>query len=79
LTLTIEDIQGQYMGFLKFTPPAWIAVETLLETVGPPVRDRLDVTGLLRRLLTENKLPSVLSPLRADGEKSIIHRRRTPA
>jgi choline kinase len=50
-TARIEDIQGQYMGLLKFTPPAWSAVEELLASLDAAVRDRLDMTGLLRRLL----------------------------
>ncbi len=56
-TRRIEDIEGQYMGLLKFTPLAWSKVEALLETLDPAVRDRLDLTGLLRRLLNEDKLP----------------------
>ena len=50
-TARIEDIQGQYMGLLKFTPPAWTAVEELLASLDAALRDRLDMTGLLRRLL----------------------------
>jgi L-glutamine-phosphate cytidylyltransferase len=56
-TTRIEDIEGQYMGLLKFTPPAWSAVEALLRTLDASIRDRLDVTGLLRRLLTAKELP----------------------
>ena len=56
-TTRIEDIEGQYMGLFKLTPAAWSAVEALLATLDPPVRDRLDVTGLLRRLLTVGNLP----------------------
>ena len=56
-TTRIDDIEGQYMGLLKFTPSAWSAVEASLERLDPVVRDRLDVTGLLRRLLNEEKLP----------------------
>jgi L-glutamine-phosphate cytidylyltransferase len=56
-TTRIEDIEGQYMGLLKFTPPAWSAVEALLGTLDAPIRDRLDVTGLLRRLLAGKELP----------------------
>jgi len=52
----IDDIEGQYMGLLKFTPPAWSAVEALLNTLDAPIRDRLDVTGLLRRLLDGKQL-----------------------
>ena len=55
-TTRIEDIEGQYMGLLKFTPPAWSAVEVLLSTLDAPTRDRLDMTGLLRRLLTGKEL-----------------------
>jgi len=47
----IEAIQGQYMGLLKFTPPAWRAVSELLNGLDPAARDALDITGLLRRLL----------------------------
>src|ERR1700684_3752266 len=50
-TTRIEDIEGQYMGLLQFKPPAWSAVEALLGTLDAGTRNRLDVTGLLRRLL----------------------------
>src|SRR5271168_3924374 len=56
-TTQIEDIEGQYMGLLKFTPTAWSAVEALLGTLDTPTRDRLDVTRLLSRLLAEKKIP----------------------
>jgi len=56
-TTRIDDIEGQYMGLLKFTPPAWNAVEALLGTLSAPIRNRLDVTGLLRRLITRKELP----------------------
>jgi L-glutamine-phosphate cytidylyltransferase len=56
-TSRIEDVEGQYMGLLKFTPPAWSAVEALLGTLDPPICNALDMTGLLRRLLAENTIP----------------------
>jgi choline kinase len=65
-TTRIEDIEGQYMGLLKFTPPAWSAVEALLSTLDAPVRDRLDVTGLLRRLLTRQEFP--IATFGTDGQ-----------
>jgi hypothetical protein len=45
-TTRIEDIEGQYVGLLKFTPSAWSAAELLLSTLDAQIRDRLDVTGL---------------------------------
>lgn len=65
-TANIEDIQGQYMGLLKFTPSAWAAVEGLLSILEPSVRDRLDLTGLLRRLLAVNALS--IATLGTDGQ-----------
>jgi L-glutamine-phosphate cytidylyltransferase len=65
-TRKIEDITGQYMGLLKFTSRAWAVVEELLSTLGNSARDRLDMTGLLRLLLAENKLP--ISTFATKGE-----------
>ena len=65
-TTRAEDIQGQYMGLLKFTPAAWAVIEELLGTLDRPVRDRLDLTGLLGRLLSERKFPIATFP--TDGQ-----------
>jgi L-glutamine-phosphate cytidylyltransferase len=56
-TTQIEDIQGQYMGLLKFTPPAWTVIDDLLASLDTALQDRLDMTGLLRRLLAAKSLP----------------------
>jgi L-glutamine-phosphate cytidylyltransferase len=55
-TAQIEDIMGQYMGLLKFTPQAWRTVEAFLATLDAAIRDRLDMTGLLRGLLASKQL-----------------------
>lgn len=65
-TTRIEDIEGQYMGLLKFTPPAWIIIESLLGSLEGPVRDRLDMTGLLRRLLAASAVP--IATYATDGQ-----------
>jgi hypothetical protein len=54
------------MGLLKFTPAAWSAVDALLGLLDQPVRDRLDMTGLLRRLLAGQTMP--ISTLGTDGQ-----------
>jgi len=56
-TERIEEIQGQYIGLLKFTPTAWSVIESLLGTLDEATRDRLDMTGLLRRLLGAKAVP----------------------
>jgi L-glutamine-phosphate cytidylyltransferase len=50
-TKQIEDIEGQYMGLLKFTPAAWRAVEAVLAALDAKARDAMDMTTLLRALL----------------------------
>ncbi len=53
---SLDEVQGQYMGLLKFTPGAWQSVETLLAGLDAPTRDRLDRIGLLQRVLAANTL-----------------------
>jgi len=50
-TTRIDDIEGQYMGLLKFTPRAWSAIEDVLAAVDAKTRDAMDMTTLLRALL----------------------------
>jgi L-glutamine-phosphate cytidylyltransferase len=61
----IEDIEGQYMGLLKFTPRAWAAVEVLLSGADTKTRDAMDMTTLLRTLL-DSGFP--ISTIGLDGQ-----------
>lgn len=48
---SMDQIQGQYMGLLKFTPGGWERIVEFLQTLTPAGRDALDMTGLLARLM----------------------------
>ena len=49
-----EDIQGQFMGLLRFTPESWGWVEkTIQEPLSKPL-NKLDMTTLLQELLLRN-------------------------
>lgn len=48
---SMDDIQGQYMGLLKFEPAGWAQVEMHLNSLSLSEVDRLDMTGLLQRLI----------------------------
>jgi choline kinase len=50
---SLDEITGQGMGLLKFTPESWREVTALLAELGPDA-DRLDMTGLLRRGLAHD-------------------------
>lgn len=48
---SLDQVNGQYMGLLKFTPAGWRDVESELAAAGPTTVDRLDMTSLLRLLI----------------------------
>jgi len=48
---TVAEVEGQYMGLLRFTPPAWHAVERLLSGLTSRQVDELHMTGLLQALI----------------------------
>jgi L-glutamine-phosphate cytidylyltransferase len=50
-TSNIQDIRGQYMGLLKFTPQGWREVVAVLDELPTERRDKLDMTSLLQRLI----------------------------
>jgi L-glutamine-phosphate cytidylyltransferase len=62
----IENVTGQYMGLLKFTPLAWSTIETLLHELDPATRDGLDMTALLRLLLHEKQF--MINTYATDGQ-----------
>lgn len=43
------EIEGQYMGLLKFTPAGWAQVKAVLAELDEAAIDKLDMTSLLRR------------------------------
>lgn len=47
---SLDQVQGQYMGLLKFTPAGWNHVRRLIDELGPAA-DKLDMTGMLGRLI----------------------------
>lgn len=47
---SLDQIQGQFMGLVKFTPAGFARAEQFINTLGT-VADRLDMTSLLRGLI----------------------------
>lgn len=48
---SVLEIEGQYMGLLRFTPTGWQAMQTIRETIPVDQRDRMHMTGTLQRLI----------------------------
>jgi len=48
---SLDDIEGQYMGLLRFTPGGWRETEDYLGRMPADAADQLDMTSLLRGLV----------------------------
>ncbi len=48
---TVQEVQGQYMGLLRFTPAGWKALEAMRAVLTADVCNRMHMTGALQRLI----------------------------
>jgi L-glutamine-phosphate cytidylyltransferase len=48
---SIKEIEGQYMGLVKYTPVGWVKVNEYLKKLNQEEVDKLDVTKLLQGLI----------------------------
>lgn len=48
---SVDEVQGQYMGLLRFTPEAWVLAQRLRAELPQDRRDRLDMTSLIGALI----------------------------
>jgi len=48
---SLDEVQGQYMGLLRFTPGSWAKIEKLREGFPNTVRDQMHMTGTLQKLI----------------------------
>lgn len=49
---SIDSIQGQYMGLLRFTPEGWREIARIRAALPPAERDRMHMTGTLQKVIT---------------------------
>ena len=52
---SFKDIQGQFMGLLKFTPKGWSTIQKFRKELFPTERDQIDITSALNRIIDSNK------------------------
>lgn len=63
---SIDEIQGQYMGLLRFTPKGWGIVQDVLSEIPAAERDALHMTGTLQRIIQSGAV--AIAALPYDGE-----------
>ena len=59
---TVEEIEGQYMGLLRFTPYGWNEVKYLRSVLTSDQQDRMHMTGTLELIVNHGKIPIVALP-----------------
>jgi len=53
---SIEEVQGQYMGLLRFTPESWGEVLRIRSQLSSGERDRMHMTGTLQRVIEAGRI-----------------------
>jgi choline kinase len=59
---SIDQVQGQYMGLLRFTPEGWLEVLRIRSRLSVAERDSMHMTGTLQRVIDEYKLKVAAIP-----------------
>jgi choline kinase len=64
--VSVDQVQGQYMGLLRFTPEAWQEVLRLRGLLTPAECDRMHMTGTLQKVIDAGRVPIVAVPYEGD-------------
>ncbi|TKJ81058.1 nucleotidyl transferase [Pseudomonas koreensis] len=54
---SVDDVQGQYMGLLRFTSEGWAEVVRLRAELSPQQRDSMHMTNTLQRVIDAGRVP----------------------
>lgn len=54
---TVSEVEGQYMGLLRFTPTGWAEVQRIRAELPDTERNRTHMTGLLGRIIAAGRVP----------------------
>lgn len=79
---SFDEIEGQFMGLIKFNPRGWSKVKSKLSKLPVEKLNRLDSTGLLQNLITDGLMIGAIkvnSPwAEVDGEKDLLLYNKDP-
>jgi choline kinase len=53
----IEEVEGQYMGLLRFEPTGWNEVIRIRDQLSSIQRDQMDMTGMLQHVINAKRIP----------------------
>lgn len=62
----VGEVQGQYMGLLRFTPDGWQEFRRIRETLSQSERDKMHMTGTLQKVIEAGRIPIQAVPYAGD-------------
>lgn len=75
--ISIEEVEGQYMGLLRFTPKGWAEIVRIRSTMLSEERDKMHMTGTLQKVIDAKFMPIEAVPYEGewgevDSEEDLI-------
>lgn len=58
----VDEVQGQYMGLLRFTPEGWAEVLRIRSDLTPEQCDKIHMTGTLQKVIEAGRLQIITVP-----------------
>lgn len=62
LPSSLNEIEGQYMGLLRFTPQSWVEVLKILSSLSSQDCDKIHMTGILQKVIEEKRMSVAALP-----------------
>ncbi len=59
---TVDEVEGQYMGLLRFTPAGWSEIVRIRSDLPPETCDRMHMTGTLQKVIEAGRVPVAAIP-----------------
>lgn len=59
---TVAEVQGQYMGLLRFTPDGWAEVVRIRSNLSDEQKDKMHMTGTLQKVIEADRVSIVGIP-----------------
>lgn len=59
---TVAEVEGQYMGLLRFTPEGWREIVRIRSGLPQEVCDRMHMTGTLQKVIEAGRVPIAALP-----------------
>jgi L-glutamine-phosphate cytidylyltransferase len=63
---SVDEVEGQYMGLLRFSPAGWAEVERVRAELTASARDSIHMTGLLQRVIDAERVAVHAIPYREE-------------